>query len=89
MRTSLKKALVLFAATALSIGGAFAEDDPILLGIPLGLSGANSVTAPAVIQAMDLAISEINDAGGVLNRKFAMELADSASSAAGAQKAYD
>jgi branched-chain amino acid transport system substrate-binding protein len=38
---------------------------------------------------MELAISEINDAGGVLNRKFAVELADSASSAAGAQKAYD
>jgi branched-chain amino acid transport system substrate-binding protein len=92
MRTSLQKALVSFAVTALtafSIGGAVAEDDPIVLGIPLGLSGANSVGGAPVNQAMELAISEINDAGGVLNRKFALELADSASSAAGAQKAYD
>lgn len=89
MRISFQNFLGLLAATAFFVGDAVAEDRPIVLGIPLGLSGANSVTAPAVVQAMELAVSEINDAGGVLNRKLAVELADSASSAAGAQKAYD
>lgn len=89
MRISFQNFLGLLAATAFFVGDAVAEDRPIVLGIPLGLSGANSVTAPAVVQAVELAVSEINDAGGVLNRKLAVELADSASSAAGAQKAYD
>lgn len=89
MRISFQNFLGLLAATAFFVGDAVAEDRPIVLGIPSGLSGANSVTAPAVVQAMELAVSEINDAGGVLNRKLAVELADSASSAAGAQKAYD
>jgi len=89
MRISFQNFLGLLAATAFFVGDAVAEDRPIVLGIPGGLSGANSVTAPAVVQAMELAVSEINDAGGVLNRKLAVELADSASSAAGAQKAYD
>jgi branched-chain amino acid transport system substrate-binding protein len=89
MKTLVQKISILCAATALFTVSSGAEDRPIVLGFPGGLSGANSVTAPAVLQAMELAISEINDAGGVLNRKFAVELADSASSAAGAQKAYD
>ncbi|KRB27763.1 substrate-binding protein [Mesorhizobium sp. Root172] len=89
MKMSLQKISVLLAVTALWTGSAVAEDEPIVLGFPLGLSGANSITAPAVVQAMELAVSEINDAGGVLSRKLVIELADSASSAAGAQKAYD
>ena len=82
MKTLVQKISILCAATALFTVSSGAEDRPIVLGFPGGLSGANSVTAPAVLQAMELAISEINDAGGVLNRKFAVELADSASSAA-------
>nr|WP_085462666.1 substrate-binding protein [Mesorhizobium australicum] len=85
----MQKISVLLAVTALLTGSAVAQDEPIVLGIPIGLSGANSITAPAVIQATELAVSEINDAGGVLGRKLVIELADSASSAAGAQKAYD
>ncbi|SMH26801.1 substrate-binding protein [Mesorhizobium australicum] len=89
MKPSMQKISVLLAVTALLTGSAVAQDEPIVLGIPIGLSGANSITAPAVIQATELAVSEINDAGGVLGRKLVIELADSASSAAGAQKAYD
>lgn len=89
MRTSLKKILLLFAATALWAGGAVAEDNPIVLGIPVGLSGANSIAAPSMVQAAELAVSEINAAGGILNRKLALEVADDGSGAAGAQKAYD
>jgi urea transport system substrate-binding protein len=89
MKKSMKKTSVLLAITALWAGSALAEDHPIVLGIPVGLSGANSVVAPSVIQATELAVSEINDAGGLLDRKLVVEVADDASGAAGAQKAYD
>ncbi|TIL66551.1 substrate-binding protein [Mesorhizobium sp.] len=68
---------------------AFAEEGPIKIGIPVGLSGANSVVAPSVVQSAELAVAEINEAGGVLGRQLALEIADDASGAAGAQKAFD
>jgi branched-chain amino acid transport system substrate-binding protein len=89
MKPSMQKISVLLAATAIWAGSAIAQDKPIVLGIPVGLSGANSVVAPSVVQATELAVSEINDAGGLLNRKLTIEVADDASGAAGAQKAYD
>jgi urea transport system substrate-binding protein len=63
--------------------------EPIKIGIPIGLSGANSVVAPSVVQSSELAVAEINAAGGVLGRMLALEVADDQSGAAGAQKAYD
>jgi branched-chain amino acid transport system substrate-binding protein len=72
----------------LAAGPASAEDT-IKIGIPVGLSGANSVVAPSVVQSAELAVDEINKAGGVLGRKLALEVADDGSGAAGAQKAFD
>ena len=66
-----------------------AETGPITIGVPVGLSGANSVVAPSVVQAAELAVDEINAKGGVLGRKLALAVADDASGAAGAQKAFD
>lgn len=63
--------------------------DPIKIGVPVGLSGANSVVAPSVVQAAELAVEEINAKGGVLGRPLELEIADDASGAAGAQKAFD
>ena len=63
--------------------------DPIKIGIPVGLSGANSVVAPSVVQSAELAVEEINAKGGVLGRQLELEVADDASGAAGAQKAFD
>lgn len=63
--------------------------DPIRIGIPVGLSGANSVVAPSVVQSAELAVEEINAKGGVLGRPLALEVADDGSGAAGAQKAFD
>ncbi len=57
--------------------------------MPVGLSGANSVVAPSVVQSAELAVAEINAAGGVLGRPLALEIADDASGAAGAQRAFD
>ncbi|HVV42972.1 MAG TPA: substrate-binding protein [Nitrobacter sp.] len=63
--------------------------DPIKIGVPVGLSGANSVVAPSVVQSAQLAVDEINAKGGVLGRQLSLEVADDASGAAGAQKAFD
>jgi urea transport system substrate-binding protein len=63
--------------------------DPIRIGVPVGLSGANSVVAPSVVQSAQLAVDEINAAGGILGRKVELEVADDGSGAVGAQKAFD
>lgn len=65
------------------------EKPPVIIGTAVGLSGANSVLAPSVIQATQFAIDEINSTGGILGRKVVLEVADDGSGAAGAQKAYD
>jgi urea transport system substrate-binding protein len=76
--------LALVAATSSAIAA-----DPIRIGVPVGLSGANSVVAPSVVQSAELAVEEINAKGGVLGRPLALDVADDASGAAGAQKAFD
>jgi len=64
-------------------------EDTIKIGIPVGLSGANSVVAPSVVQSAELAAEEINAKGGILGKKVVLEVADDGSGAAGAQKAFD
>ncbi|ADH90524.1 Extracellular ligand-binding receptor [Ancylobacter novellus DSM 506] len=76
-------------AAGLLAGQALAADDTITIGIPVGLSGANSVVAPSVVQSAELAVEEINAKGGILGKKVVLEVADDASGAAGAQKAFD
>lgn len=63
--------------------------DPIKIGVAVGLSGANSVVAPAVVQSSQLAVAQINSTGGILGRKVQLIIVDDGSSALGAQKAYD
>jgi branched-chain amino acid transport system substrate-binding protein len=59
--------LLLAGAAALGLAAtAWAADDTVKIGIPVGLSGANSVVAPSVVQAAQLAVSEINAKGGIL-----------------------
>lgn len=84
----VSRLILLTLSTALATG-ALADEAPIKIGIPVGLSGANSVVAPSVVQSAELAVEEINAAGGVLGRKLELEIADDASGAAGAQKAFD
>jgi len=80
-------------AAAMTMGAGLAAPvfaaEPIKIGIAVGLSGPNSVVAPSVVQAAELAVAEINAAGGVLGRLLELEVADDASGAAGAQKAFD
>lgn len=87
----VKTSLGIIGVISLSLAGAALAQDtkPIKIGVPVGLSGANSVVAPSVVQSSELAVEEINAAGGVLGRKLVLEIADDASGAAGAQKAFD
>jgi urea transport system substrate-binding protein len=86
MKTRLLAAVagIVLSTPALAQSGA-----PIKIGVPVGLSGANSVVAPSVVQSAQLAVDEINASGGVLGRPLALEIADDASGAAGAQRAFD
>jgi ABC-type branched-subunit amino acid transport system substrate-binding protein len=85
--TSLLRLGALAAATLLGANAQAAE--PIRIGVAVGLSGANSVVAPAAVQSSQLAVDEINAAGGILGRKVELEIVDDASGAVGAQKAFD
>ena len=89
MLTRSLSTLLAAAACATLLAGAALAADPIKIGVPVGLSGANSVVAPSVVQSAQLAVDEINAKGGVLGRQLALEVADDASGAAGAQKAFD
>jgi branched-chain amino acid transport system substrate-binding protein len=86
--SGLRYAASIIALSLLPYSAARAEDT-IKIGIPTGLSGANSVVAPSVVQSAELAVDEINAAGGILGKKVALEVADDGSGAAGAQKAAD
>ncbi|MDP9991344.1 branched-chain amino acid transport system substrate-binding protein [Variovorax boronicumulans] len=82
--------LRLGAMTATTLLAAHAQAaDPLRIGVAVGLSGANSVVAPAAVQSSQLAVDEINAAGGILGRKVELEIVDDASGAVGAQKAFD
>src|SRR5689334_10523956 len=82
------RAFLASLAFVAATGSAMAAD-PIRIGVPVGLSGANSVVAPSVVQSAELAVEEINAKGGVLGRPLALDVADDGSGAAGAQKAFD
>jgi branched-chain amino acid transport system substrate-binding protein len=76
------------AAVILVAVPARAEEAPIKIGLPVGLSGANSVVAPSVVQAAQLAVAQINTDGGILGRHVDLAIADDGSGADGAVKAY-
>lgn len=63
--------------------------DSIRIGVAVGISGSNSSVAPAVVQSSQLAVDEINQAGGILGRKVELEIIDDKSNAVGAQSAFE
>ncbi|SEE79475.1 amino acid/amide ABC transporter substrate-binding protein, HAAT family [Rhizobiales bacterium GAS191] len=87
--TRTKRVLMTTLATGLLAAGTAMAQEPIKIGVPVGLSGANSVIAPAIVQASQLAVEEINAKGGILGRKLSLDVADDGSGADGAQKAFD
>lgn len=86
----LKSCIFLSSVTTFAmLASVSAAETPIRIGVPVGLSGANSVVAPSVVQSTELAIEQINAAGGVLGRSLELIVADDGSGAAGAQRAFD
>ncbi len=83
------KSVACYAVATLAMIGSVNAAEVIKIGVPTGLSGANSVVAPAVVQYSKLAIEEINAAGGIMGKKVVLVVADDGSGAAGAQKAFD
>jgi branched-chain amino acid transport system substrate-binding protein len=84
-----KTSAILALVAAAAIAGGAAAQDTIKIGVPVGLSGANSVVAPSVVQSSELAVEEINAAGGILGRQLQLIVADDGSGAQGAQRAFD
>lgn len=82
-------ALLATVAVVIPMAAPSAQQKPIRIGIPVGLSGVNSVVAPAVVQSAELAVDEINAQGGVLGRKLELVVADDESGPAGAVKAFN
>ena len=83
------KSVACYAVATLAMIGSVNAAEVIKIGVPTGLSGANSVVAPAVVQSSKLAVEEINAAGGIMGKKVVLVVADDGSGAAGAQKAFD
>src|SRR5215831_14592671 len=69
---SLAASLGILSLAMLPGGADSADTKPIVIAVPVGLSGVNSVVAPAVVQSGELAVEEIKAKGGVLGRKLEM-----------------
>lgn len=85
-------ALVLMLGLATLSGGAAAQSaakQPIVIAVPVGLSGVNSVVAPAVVQSAELAVEELNAKGGIMGRPVKLIPLDDESGPAGAVKAFN
>lgn len=74
---------------ALAGAASVQAEDAVRIGVPIGLSGANSVVAPSVVQAGQFAVAEINGKGGILGKKVELSVADDGSGADGAVKAFN
>ena len=64
-------------ATAAADGGASSEASPLIIGSLLPQTGSLAFLGPPEIAGVDLAIQEINEAGGVLGADVTVEHADS------------
>jgi urea transport system substrate-binding protein len=84
-------ALALMLGLATPSGGAAqsAAKQPIVIAVPVGLSGVNSVVAPAVVQSAELAVEELNAKGGIMGRPVKLMPLDDESGPAGAAKAFN
>lgn len=84
---------MLFVAAALCLTVTLSthaqSDDPVVIGLVQALSGPGSVLSPPVIQAAELAVDEINAAGGILGRQVVLEHGDDGTDPRVAEQAWD
>lgn len=74
-RTVLKTAAAGAATAALPIR-AYAQGEPIKIGILTPLTGAGAADGPRMLKAMQAVFEEVNKAGGVLGRKLTTVIED-------------
>src|SRR5437763_17109075 len=65
------------------------QKKPVVIAIPAGLSGGNSVVAQAVVQSAQLAADELNAKGGILGLPGRVVPFDDKSGPAGAAQAFN
>ncbi len=78
----LGSALLLTAGTSCSTdsgGGGTGDSGPINIGAIFALTGTGSIFGTSQKKGSELAVEEINKAGGIKNRKISMKLLDEAS----------
>lgn len=71
-KTSLLSVLLVFAmlfSTLFAAGAAFADGDPIVIGVISPNTGALAAYGTGIVMGADLAVEEINAAGGILGRE--------------------
>jgi branched-chain amino acid transport system substrate-binding protein len=73
-RTTLK--LLGGAAAASAFGGRVSAADPIKIGLSAAFSGPNAAAGQALSRGAELAMDEINAAGGVLGRQLTLVIRD-------------
>src|SRR5262245_21879131 len=78
-RTLVKGSLAAMMAGAAFSRAAFADAEPILLGVSGPLTGPNAQYGTQWKQGFDLALDEILAAGGINGRKLAYQFEDSQS----------
>lgn len=76
--TVLILSMFLVACGKEETGGKSSGGDEILIGTILPVSGNNATDGKDMLNAMNMAIEEINAAGGVLGKKIKLEVADDA-----------
>jgi urea transport system substrate-binding protein len=82
--------LLMLASSLLAVAPVRSQEKkPVVIAIPVGLSGVNSVVAPAVVQSAELAADELNEKGGILGQPVKVVPLDDESGPAGAVKAFN
>lgn len=90
---SLLAVVVVFAAVAAACGGnnggAEGDDGSVTIGLVTSVSGGGSILAPPILQAAELAVDELNEAGGILGRTVKLEIGDDGTDARQAVEAWN
>ena len=74
---ALFAAMLLMLAPALAAGNAVAQDDdPIIIGAPINLTGQMAAYDQPPLEGAQLAVKKINEAGGVLGRPLELKVID-------------
>src|SRR2546429_9915410 len=81
--------VVVMAAMVPAGAGQSQDKKPIVIAVPVGLSGVNSVVAPAAVQSGEPAVEGINAKGGVPGRKPRLVPPHAESGPAGAPEGFN